>query len=277
MQPVSWSVSGESSRRLRLFAYVAASVVGGMVGVLVVGLLVAALALVVLPGQDADPGRLIAFLVVLVIGSPTLVVLGWLWISDRDRGPVTVGLPGWLDRRVVALGSIACATAFFLVPDLVPLFLWVVAPVAAILGFARFEGQIDPESRQLHYHRRTVDIDDVTGVTCVSVGPVRLCLLRYADGSDELFPPRVLGVPRHVADRVEAALESGVRRPAPEAEPRDSSRVEGVVLAALGVGAVAFGAWIAVTGAIPTVLGVYVGGIFGLWGALFCWLAYKRL
>lgn len=273
MQRVSWTVSAETSPRLRPFAYLTTGVFGSLFVLLLVVLLALIVQSVVGSGPDVDGGRMGAFVLVLLIGSPTLVLFVWLWRSDREWGPASVSLPGWLEWRGVALASVVCAVAF---PFLGPVLLWVVVPVAGVLGFASFEGELDPDAHTLAYHGRTVPVDAVGSVSSVSLGPVTVFRVRYASDTDSVFPPHLLFVPRAVADRLEAALSASARSEVPESDRRDVTRAERVVLAGLGLGSGVFGLFVLSLDAVPSTFGLYAAVVFGLLGGLMCWLAVRR-
>lgn len=272
MARLSWSVGPATSLPLRVCWYAGLAVWGGF-ALLALGIGVAVAAGGLVAG-DPRPALFVGLL--LLVGGPLSVLYLWPMLADPAQRPAFLDPPAWLDYRVALVTSAAFALGIALVPVLGTVLFVGGLAAGFTVALLRSEGAIDPDGGTLTVHGRTADFADLTGVSRADLGRLTVLWLRYARGRGSAAP-RLIVLPRRVADRASGAIETGVHRPtSSKTERRESSRAVRLALATIGLGALGVGASLFVLGSVPTDVALWAGAIFGLFGLLFCWLAYRE-
>ncbi len=263
-----WRVEVGDSALLSALSYAAPGAFGGAT------LLAAALAgsvmlAAVRAGAFARAAGVAALLVV--------ALLGHRWFLPAVAGTdVLEPLRSRYSRRGVAVASVAGAAVLYasaLVHPLAPFVLFVASwlPFAFVAGFPT-EGRADPDEVSLVVDGDRVPLESVASTRALPLGPLVLCWVSYARGVPTA--PRALVLPRECFDRVRALLDgAGDGDPDPDAAAMGAAQRG--ILVAFGVGFVAVGPalWVLLPGGEGTLVALYAGALFGLFGAVFLWYA----
>ncbi|WP_132058253.1 hypothetical protein [Halorussus amylolyticus] len=267
---LSWSHTSEESRLLRALVGVPKGVIDGGLLAFVIGVVGAALLLVV----NGSYALGIAVVVAAVFGvariAPHLFarIDGEYVFFDEFRGPerwyAAVGVLG-------GLGVLAVGVRFGSRGFLLAVLGTVLAPLLVAAGLSS-EGELDARARTLTYGGTDIDLRTLDGVRRLPVGGYAVYRLSYVSGAATFSTPRYVVIPQNVDSEVRAAFDAGVAESA--ATPASSTRA--VRVAALGMGIFFFafaGLLLTVepTGPNPRAGGVlwYAASVAGLFGALF--------
>jgi len=269
MAPVSWSLTPASSRPLRLLWYASMSVWAGfaclavgIAGVVAVGALLA-----------GDPGPALLVGLLVLVGGPLSLLYLWPLLRERDQRPAFLTPAPWVQPGWLTLGAALVVVLVFAVPAAAVALFAVAIASAVLAALIRSDGEVDADSGRLVTDGRTVSLESLSGVSRVDLPRLAVLWLRYAGGTESAMAPRLVVVPRHVADRVTASIERGMPNRATGEDPSRSNRAVRVALVVLGLGSLALGVTLHVLDPVPLSVALWGSGLCGLFGLLFLWLA----
>lgn len=273
---IEWRYDMETSRSLRLIAH---GCVAGILGsvAFATGSLLWLLPTILF---DIGTGRLLFAGLMVVIGGPLSLFYLWPVIRNEDQRPSTEAFTGDIEfpltprSTVIATmsgaiglwGSILLGIPYDII--FISVMILVCSPVLVVLFSTH--GRI--EDNQFRCNGTEISIAQITGVYRISLGAVVLCWVSYARGTGILVP-RLVTIPQDVADDVitefERATEVSAERP---------TRNPAVQLVLSSAGVLFLGATLAAFWVIDDwFLRLYVGGVAGLIGVLFCVTAWRGI
>jgi hypothetical protein len=270
MGAVSWSIGPDAHRSLRLCWYAGLSVWLGFVGfVLAIGTTVSVLGLLA-----GDPGPALLLAVFALVGGPLSLLYVWPMLTDADQRPEFLTPPTWARARWIALGTVLVAAIVFFAPlgAVGVVALGLASPLVA--SVLRSEGELDPEAGDVTVNGRTADLGTVAGVRALHLGPLAICWLRYERTNSTPMAVRLLTVPGDVVPQLVEAIAVTDAPDRSTEQSRRSSRLAQIVMLVLGLGSLAVGIALFAIGPVPRDVALVGGGLFGVFGVLFTWLAY---
>ena len=273
--PTRWTLSPTDSPFVATLRYLPAAFFGGYI---VLGTVVV---LSLLPTLLANPLLLAVVIFFGLVGGPLSLLYLWPMIRDPDQRPNADDFAWFADlkpaRLVVAalVGSVLVAGAFATLGRAAQVVLVVcclfVPPV--VVSFFNSDGCVNADTGTLSYRGHTVDVSSIQSVWTLTLGSVRLVVLRYHARIGGGWKPRVFLVPGEVADKIEAVLRGGATA-TPEASPREPDRVAQALLVVVGAGFVLTALGIATVGGVPVGIRGYVAAIIAALGGVFFLGAY---
>lgn len=273
---VEWDADRPRSH-VRTFARYA---VAGLFGGFLLAITVAAAAIAV---RAIDAGRyevpaLVALLA--LVGGPLSVLYLWPMITDPEQRP-PLAMPEWqLQPRLLAaaiiVGAVFTAGTSLLVDGghLLVLALWFI--LLFIVSFTGTSGRIDPGSDTLSVERRTGTLSAISSVRRLDLWSWTVFALTYTPAP--AGAPRILVVPRDVADDAHSTLEFGAALDfASGAQASERLGRRPLAVAAGFCLLVALGFWVVGDTFAESAMALAPGiGLFAVLGLVFVWLAYER-
>ena len=234
------------------------------------------------PTLLASPPALAVVVLFGLVGGPLSVLYLWPMLRDPDQRPNPDEFAWFADlqpaRIVVAAlaGSVLVAgalTALGRAAQLVLVVGCLFVPLVTV-SFFRSEGRVDPEDGTLTYSGYTVEVAHLQSVRTVTLGSVRLFVLRYRARVGGGWKPRVFLVPESVADDIESALRDGAAM-TPETTARTPDRAAQALLVVVGVVFVVAAIGIASVSTVPVGIRGYVATVTAALGLVFVLGAYS--
>jgi len=237
--------------------------------------------------------------VVLVFGSLLWLVAAAVWAGDLGRaiGLIVVAVLALLSRRYLpALLETNPATSFFERFSRRGLLVGSLLGVLTLLGSARVHpsapfavfvaswiplvltaafptsGHADLVAKTLVVDETEIPLQEVKTFRSISMGAFAVCWVRYTRGSPTA--PRIVALPSDYVDAV-ANLIGAVPESSEERSTID--RAERIVAGLFGLGMVAIGPllWLVLPPGDGQVIALYAGAMFGLFGVLLLWYAFR--
>lgn len=263
---IEWQYDTHSSWVLRLVAHGFIAGIGGSI-LLVCGVILVSLP-EILPHLGTGPLLLVVLLV--LVGGPLSVLYLWPMLTDPEQRPGVTAFT-WDDERIpwtkrsfvvavvggalLLLGLAAAGVSFDGIFALVVVAIF--SPI--VVNLFTTEGSIEDD--RLVCNGASVPLRQVTGARSRVVGNAVVYWISYAPGTGFVVP-RLVTAPVQQSDTVRTALERG------EARTPEQTAPDRVVQLIVGVMGVLFLSVASVAGWVVNdpVVGLYIGGVFGVIG-----------
>ncbi|RXK49985.1 hypothetical protein [Halorientalis pallida] len=206
---VSWAVGPANSRLVRGLLYLAYGSFGGVlvfVGVVVLAVFGPALDRPFRDWRDMLP-VVVGLLLLALIRSRSFAVL-----RTEDTAPDDLLAAFAAHRRpsLLVVVSVCCGALFFLGLRLGHWggLAYILFGVGCFVGaqVLSADGEIDLEAGTVLHRRRTAELDHVTGLRRLDLGPHALVWFAYQRGRSTSTSPRLVVVPPSIADRLAEAV-----------------------------------------------------------------------
>jgi len=267
-ETVDWELDVTDSSLLLGLAYVFPSILGGVI-VLVCGGLLWFVAAAVRAG---DLGRAIGLIVVAVLGLLSRRYL--IAVLGTDLATPSLGR---FSRRGLLVGSLLGALTLLgsaRVHASAPFAVFIASWIPLVLTAAfPTNGRADLATETLVVDETEVPLEAVRTFRVISMGPFAVCWLSYIRGAPTA--PRIVVLPSDYVDAVATLIDT-----VPESSTDERStidRAERIVAGLFGVGMIAIGPllWRILPPGDAQAIALYAGAMFGLFGALLLWYAYR--
>ncbi|WP_424016662.1 hypothetical protein ACOZ4N_12260 [Halorientalis pallida] len=206
---ISWDVGPADSRLVRGLLYLAYGSLGGVL------VFVAVVVLTVFGPALDRPFRNWRDVLPVVVGVLLLAIVRYrsfavLRTEDTASDDLLAAFAEYRRPSLLVVVSVCCGALFLLALRLGH---W--GGLAYILfGFGCFvgaqvlsaDGEIDPAAGTLTLRQRTAELDHVTGLRRLNLGPYALVWLSYQRGRSTSTSPRLVAVPSPIADRLDEAV-----------------------------------------------------------------------
>lgn len=279
---VRWDVAPTDTTFGRLCAYGLVGMLGGL-GPLAVVVVAAAVA----TAASADPGMLVAIVILVLFGGSTSAV-ALVPFLDADQRPDDLQFGERFDLddlhplgiAVSALVGAVAIAATVASGSVLGVYPFVGALFVATMGLAVGgpKGRVDRDAGTLTVQENTHPLADLSSVRALEVGGLVVVTTRFVARPGGRDAPFLFTMPADAYAQVADALHAGVAAESTVDATRSAG--ERVAVAATGVGALALAGGLAAIGATSTVDGAdvlyYVASLPALFGVLFLALAARK-